>query len=156
MLRRTKLWISLLAAGLALAVVPTTTASATIATSSICTAYTAAQNKEIAASSAIEKDIASGTWAKVQKALLSTFSSEASAEKQFATYLNGASAKVRAAAAEALKLDASFKKVIQKSKSLNQFESGINKAESTSKAKAAVSVLESYANKLCPSSTPTT
>ncbi len=138
-----------------MAVVPPTTASATIAKSSICAAYAVARHKEIAASNAIEEDIASGSWAKVQRALLSTFSNEASAEKQFAAYLSGASSTVRAAAAEGLKLDASFKTLIRKSSSLEQFESGITKAESTPKARAAVNLLAAYANKLCPTSPAT-
>jgi hypothetical protein len=145
-----KLWAAAVAVVATMAVIPVTTASATIAKSSICKAYTAEQNKELKASNALEKDITSSNWAKVQKALLSTFSGEASAEKQFAAYLNGASAKVRAAAAVALKLDASFKTVVQKSTSLTQFESGITAAESTPKVKAALNVLEAYSNKLCP------
>jgi hypothetical protein len=141
--------------GLALAIVPVTTASA-VTKSSICKAYTADQNKEIAAGNAIKKDIASSSWVKVQKALLTTFNAEASAEKEFAAYLRGASAKVRAAGAVVLKLDASFKTVVKKSSSLIQFESGITRAESTPKVKAALNVLETYASKLCPSTTATT
>jgi hypothetical protein len=152
MFHRAKLWTALLAVGVGMAIVPVTTASATVAKSSICKAYTAEQNKQLKASSALEKDITSNNWSKVQKALLSTFSSEASAEKEFAAYLNGASAKVKAAAAVALKLDASFKTVVQKSTSLTQFETGITAAESTPKVKAALSVLEAYSNKLCPAS----
>ena len=59
-----------------------------------------------------------GNWAAIKKALLATFKGEAGAEKQFDAYLSGASAKVKAAAAVVLKLDGSFKTVIQSSTSL--------------------------------------
>ena len=54
-----------------------------------------------------------------------------------------------------LKLDGSFKSVIQNSTSLTQYESGITAAESTPKVKAALAVLDAYTTKLCGSTTPT-
>jgi len=140
----------------AVAVMPAVTASASIAKSTVCKAYTAEENKQEKSESGLEKVYESGNWSKIQKALLSSFSSEASAEKSFDAYLNGASSKVKAAAAVALKLDNSFKSVIQKSTSLTQFESGITAAESTPKVKAALKVLDAYSTKLCGSTTPTT
>jgi hypothetical protein len=156
MLHRAKLGAALLTVGMTMAIIPITTASATVAKSSVCKAYSAEEAKQLKASDGLEKDIASGNWASAKKAMLSTFTSEASAEKQFAAYLNGASAKVKAAAAVALKLDNSFKTIISNSSSLTQFESGITAAESTPKVTAALKVLDAYSAKLCGTTTPTT
>ena len=78
--------------------------------------------KQTKASGAVAKEMESGKWSSIKSALLSTFNGEANAEKQFNSFLNGASAKVKAAAAVALQLDSTFKKVIQQSTSLQQFE----------------------------------
>jgi hypothetical protein len=158
MLFRAKLYGALLAVAVALplAVLPAATASATVAKSSLCTAYKSEENSQSKASNALAKDIESGNWASIKKALLSSFNGEAGAEKQFAAYLSGASAKVKAAAAVILKLDGSFKTIIQNSNSLTSFESGITAAESSPKVKAALSTLDSYTTKLCGSTTPTT
>jgi hypothetical protein len=156
MLFRAKLYGLLLAVAVALAVLPAATATATVAKSSLCTAYKSEENSESKASDALAKDIESGNWASIKKALLSDFNGEAGAEKQFAAYLNGASAKVKAAAAVILKFDGSFKSIIQKSTSLNSFESGITTAEESPKVKAALNVLSGYTTKLCGSTTPTT
>ena len=156
MLFRAKLSAALLAVVVALAVLPVATASATVAKSSLCTSYKSEETKQSKASSALAKDIESGSWASIKKALLSAFNGEAGAEKQFAAYLSGAPAKVKAAAAVVLKLDGSFKTIIQNSNSLTSFESGITAAESSPKVKAALSTLDSYTTKLCGSTTPTT
>ncbi len=156
MLFRAKLSAALLAVVVALAVLPVATASATVAKSSLCTSYKSEETKQSKASSALAKDIESGSWASIKKALLSAFNGEAGAEKQFAAYLSGAPAKVKAAAAVILKLDGSFKTIIQNSNSLTSFESGITAAESSPKVKAALSTLDSYTTKLCGSTTPTT
>jgi trehalose/maltose hydrolase-like predicted phosphorylase len=156
MLQWAKLGAGAMAIGVAMAVWPAASASAGVEKSSICTAYKAEEAKQVKASTALTKDIESGNWATIQKAMLSTFASEAGAERQFDAYLNGASAKVKAAAAVALQLDASFKTVIEKSTSLTSFEAAITKAESTPKVTAALKVLDAYSGKLCPTSTPTT
>jgi hypothetical protein len=145
-----------MAIAMAVAVVPAATASATIEKSSVCKAYKAEENKQLKASANLTKVYESGNWSKIQKALLSTFQGEANAEKEFDVYLNGASSKVKNAAQVALKLDSSFKSVIQKSTSLAQFETGITAAESTPKVKAALNVLDAYSAKLCGTTTTTT
>jgi hypothetical protein len=159
MLRGAKLGAGVMAIGMALAVVPAATASASIEKSSICKAYNAEVAKQTKASTNLAKEMESGNWNTIKKTLLATFNSEANAEKSFDAYLNGASSKVKAAATVALKLDSSFKSVIQKSTSLTQFEAGITAAESTPKVKAALAVLTAYSNKLgciSASTTPTT
>jgi len=145
-----------MAIGMALAVVPAATASASIEKSSICKAYSSEEAKQTKASSNLAKEMESGNWNAIKKTLLATFNSEASAEKSFDGYLNGASSKVKAAASVALKLDSSFKSVIQKSTSLTQFEAGITAAESTPKVKSALAVLDAYSAKLgCTTATTT-
>ena len=156
MLRGAKLGAAVMAIGMALAVVPAATASAGVEKSSICKVYTAEQTKQTKSEAGLNKVYASGKWSKIQKALLSTFSTEANAEKSFAVYLSGASSKVKSAAAAILKLDNSFKSIIQKSTSLTQFESGITAAEATPKVRSALAVLDAYTAKLgCTPATTT-
>lgn len=156
MLNRAKLCGALLAVVMAMAVLPVATASATLAKSSICKAYKTEVAKQLKSSTALAKDVESGNWAVIKKDLLATFNGEAGAEKEFANYLSGASSKVKSAAAVVLKLDGSFKTIIQKSSSLTAFESGITAAEETPKVTAALKVLDSYTTKLCGTTTPTT
>jgi hypothetical protein len=148
MLRRAKLGVGTLAVGLALTLAPAVTASATVAKSAICKAYTSEVNKQTKGQSALTKDIESGKWSSIQKALLSTFNAEASAEKGFTAYLNGASAKVKAAANVLLGLDNKYKSIIQHATSLQQFETGIGAASQTPKVTAALNVLDNYAKTL--------
>jgi hypothetical protein len=148
MLRRVKFGIGMLAVGLALTLVPAVTASATVAKSSLCKAYNAEVNQQSKGSASLAKEMESGKWSSIKKALLATFAKEANAEKEFSVFLNGASAKVKAAAGVALGLDNSFKSVIQRSTSLQQFETGITAAESTPKVKAALNVLDNYTKSL--------
>jgi hypothetical protein len=155
-LYRAKLCGALLALVVAMAVLPVATASATLAKSSICKAYKSEEAKQLKSSTALAKDVLSGKWAVIKKDLLATFNGEAGAEKQFAAYLSGASAKVKSATAVVLKLDGSFKTIIQSSSSLTAFESGITAAEATPKVKAALKVLDAYTTKLCGATTPTT
>jgi hypothetical protein len=138
----------MLAAGVAMALLPAATASATIEKSAICKAYANDVNQQTKGSTALAKEMASGKWSAIQKALLSTFSHEASAEKDFSTFLSGASAKVKAAANVAIGLNSTFKSIIQHSTSLAQFESGITKAEALPKVTAALKVLDNYTKSL--------
>jgi hypothetical protein len=141
---------------MALAAVPAATASASVEKSSICKAYKSEEAKQTKASTNLAKEMESGNWSAIKKTLLATFNSEASAEKSFDGYLSGASSKVKAAAAVALKLDSTFKTVIEKSTSLTQFEAGITSAESTPKVKSALAVLDAYSTSLgCTPATTT-
>ncbi len=149
MLRRARLGMGMLAVGLALALLPAATASATVEKSSLCKAYQAEVAKQTKASGTVAKEMESGKWSSIKSALLSTFNSEANSDKQFDSLLSGASARVKAAAAVALQLDSTYKKVIQKSTSLPQFETGITAAESTPKVKAALKVLDNYSKSIC-------
>jgi enterochelin esterase-like enzyme len=132
-----------------MALLPVTTASATIEKSSLCKAYNAEVKQQKKGSVALGKEMASGSWSSMQKVLLGTFDKEANVEKQFATLLSGASAKVKSAITVALQLDNTFRSIIQHSTSLAQFQSGITAAESTPKVKAAEKVLVNYTKGLC-------
>lgn len=156
MLSRAKLCAALLTVAVAMAVLPAATASATVAKSALCSSYKSEESKQSKASTALEKDVESGNWASTKKDLLATFKGEAAAEKQFAAYLNGASAKVKSAAVVVLKLDGSFKSIIEHSTSLTQYESGIGAAEKSPKVTAALDVLGTYTANLCGSTTATT
>jgi hypothetical protein len=157
MLRRAKLGVGTLFVGVALAVamalalLPAATASATVERSSLCQAYNAEVKQQQKGSVELGKEMASGKWSSMQKALLGTFNNEANAEKQFATLIGGASAKVKVAVTVALALDDTFRSIIERSTSLAQFQSGITAAESTSKVKSAEKVLVNYTKGLCVS-----
>jgi hypothetical protein len=138
----------MLAVGLGMALLPAATASATIEKSAICKAYNTEVAKQSKGSAALAKEMESGKWSSIQKALLSTFNQEASAEKGFTAYLNGAPAKVKAAANVALGLDNKFKSIIQHATSLQQFETGITAAEQLPKVTAALKVLANYSKSL--------
>jgi hypothetical protein len=156
---KAKIGAGILALGLATVVWPVSTASATtatVATSSLCTAYKGEQAKQESASTSLEKVMASGKWSKIQKAMLATFGTELNTEKQFIGLLSGASSKVKAAAAVALKLDSEFKTIVASSKNETQFEAKITAAESTPKVEAALKVLTAYSEKTCPTTTPST
>lgn len=151
--QRSRLGVGMLVVGLALtlalALMPEATASASIAKSSVCSAYKTEVTKQAKGSAKLAKEMESGNWAAIKGALLATFNGEANAEKQFAAYLSGASAKVKSAAAVALKLNSTFKTVIESSSSLQQFETEITAAESTPKVTAALKVLAGYSKHLC-------
>jgi hypothetical protein len=138
-----------LALAMAVALVPAATASASIEKSAVCQAYKSEATKQLKGSTNLAKEMESGNWSSIKGALLGTFNGEANAEKQFAAYLSGASAKVKAAAAVALKLDSTFKTIIEGSSSLQQFETRITAAESTPKVTAALKVLDSYSKSIC-------
>lgn len=160
LVQRAKVGVGVIATGLALvlalAVVPAVTASASVNISSICKAYKGEVAKSTKGTASLTKAMESGNWPVIQKKLLSIFNGEASSEKEFAAFLSGASAKVKAAAAVSLSLVSKFKTIIENAKSLTQFEQGITAAESTPKIKAAEKVLDSYTTKLCGSITAVT
>jgi hypothetical protein len=135
--------------GLAVALVPAATASASMEKSAVCRAYKSEVTKQTKGSSNLAKEMESGNWSSIKGALLATFNGEANAEKEFAGYLSGASGKVKAAAAVALNLDTTFKSIIEGSSSLQQFETRITAAESAPKVTAALKVLDSYSKTIC-------
>jgi hypothetical protein len=146
--RKANLGISLLVIAIGLTLVPAVTASAAVETSAICKAYNTDVKLQSKASAALAKQMASGKWSSIQKALLTEFSHQASAEKDFSTFLTGAPAKVKAAANVALGLDNKFKSIVQHSTNVQQFGAAIGKAEQLPKVVAAVGVLDNYAKTL--------
>jgi hypothetical protein len=159
MLRRAKLGVGTLVVGTALALVsaatltlalpPEARASAAIAKSSLCKAYTAQTKQQEEGSAALGKEMALPDWPSAKKAVLATFDKEANTERKFATMLNGASSKVKAAVKVALQLDDRFRTIIEHSTGLAQFQAAITKAESTPKVAAAEKVLVNYIKGRC-------
>lgn len=157
MLQRVVTGAGVAAAVLAVALWPAGTAWSAPNKVSICQAYQADAAKQQKANATLTKILGSKSWAVGKKDLLSTVNQEANAENQFAhVYLKGASSRVRFAAAVVLKLDSSLEPIIEKAKNLNQYETGINAAESTPKVQAALTVLDNYTAKLCGSTTSST
>jgi hypothetical protein len=139
------------ASTLALVLLPAATASATVAKSSLCKAYTAQTKQQQEGSVALGKEMESPNWPSAKKAVLTTFNQEANSEKKFAALLNGAPAKVKAAVKVALQLDKRFRTIIEHSTGLAQFRSAITEAESTPKVTAAEKVLVNYIKGVCDS-----
>ncbi len=134
---------------------PAATASPAADKTSICQAYQAEETKQTKANAKLTKLLETGKWTAGKKALVSTASQESDAEKQFAgVYLKGAPRTVKAAAAVALKLDATLRNVVAKAKSLDQYEKSVTAAEGTPKVQAALQVLDAYTSELCGSTTP--
>jgi hypothetical protein len=159
--RRAKCGAGLVATGLvfalALAVVPTMTASAALESSSICQAYQAIAAQESSKSAtALAKDLEAGKWPVIQKAMLSAIKGEINPEKELVSALNGASAKVKAAARFGLAQVGKLKTIVENSKSEGRFETADIALESSPKFKAAENVLDRYTTKLCGSITPAT
>jgi hypothetical protein len=153
--QRTKLGVGVVATGLVvtlgLAVLPVATASATTTTtnSAICTAYNAEQANSGEASGKLQNVMeADSKWPAIQKAALSTFSSQQGAERHLASTLSSASAKLRAAVTVSIQLYSTFESIVKSSKSLFQFERRLDAAEASPKVKAADKVLDSF-TKLC-------
>jgi hypothetical protein len=148
MVRKAKLGMILLAIGMGLTLVPTVTASAAVETSAICKAYSTDVKLQSKASTALAKQLASGKWSSIQKALLTEFSHQTNAEKDFSKFLGGAPAKVKAAANFVLGLDNKLKSIVQHSTNVQQFGSAIEKAEQLPNVAAALLVLDNYAKTL--------
>jgi hypothetical protein len=146
--RKVRLGIYPVAIGMGLTLVPAVTASATVETSAVCKAYNTDVKLQSKGSAALAKQIASGKWSSIQKALLTEFSQRASAEKDFSSFLSGAPAKVKAAANVAVGLDNKFKSIVQHSSNVQQFGTAIGKAEHIPKVVAALGVLGNYARTL--------
>jgi hypothetical protein len=145
---KAKLGISLLAIGMGLTAVPAVTASAAVETSAICKAYNADVKLQSKATAGLAKEMASGKWSSIQKALLTEFSRDASAEKEFSTFLSGAPAKVKAAANVVFGQEGKLKSIVQHSSNVQQFGTAIEKAEQLPKEAAAAEVLDNYAKTL--------
>jgi hypothetical protein len=136
---------------------PAATATSAVDKTSICQAYQAEEAKQAKANAKLTKLLETGRWAAGKKALLSTASAESNFEKQFAgVYLKGAPRTVKAAAAVILTFDATLRNVIEKAKSLAQYDKGITAAESAPKVQAALQVLDTYTTQLCSSTTSST
>jgi hypothetical protein len=153
MLQRVLAGTGMAAFALTATVWPAATASSVPDKTSICQAYQADETKQAKANAKLTKLLETGKWSAGKKALLSTVSQELNSEKQFAAvYLKGAPRTVKAAAAVALKLDATLKSVVEKAWSLGQYDKGITAAETTPKVQFALRVLNSYTTELCGSS----
>ena len=147
MVRKAKLGISLLAIAMGLTLVPAVTASAAVETSANCKAYNSDVKLLETNSAAVAKQLTSGKWSSIQKGLLAEASHQVSAEKHFLLILNGAPAKVKAAANVLLGQGNQFKSIVEHSSSVEQFGAAIEKVEVAPKELKAVGVLDNYAAK---------
>ncbi|MGP0032208.1 MAG: hypothetical protein ACLPVF_17105 [Acidimicrobiales bacterium] len=169
MLHATKIGIGIATIGMALALVPAVSASASVRgvtsvrsvealqTSSLCKAYKSdAKAEEGTEGTALVKAMESGNWAAAQKAMLAAFGNETTAEKEMVAALSSAPSKVKSAASVILKFDGTLKGIIEKSTSITSFSTAVESAETSPKIKSALSTLDAYARKLCPGEVPTT
>jgi hypothetical protein len=105
---------------------------------------------------ALAKAYTSGNWPAIQKALLSTFSSEAGSISKLESVLSGAPSNVKAAVGTFLQFENNLKGVIQRSTSLTNFGTQVAAVETNPKLASAEKVLAAYGEKLCPGSIPKT
>jgi len=162
MLNKAKIAVGVATIGMAMAVIPALSGSASAAvartstvrsieTSALCKAYKSEEQAAVKteSGSAIEKAIESGNYATVKKDLLASFGGEQKEEQVMLGFLNGAPSKVKAAAQESIKFDNSLKSIISNSNSMAQFEAGITTAEKNKKLQAAEVTLSDFTNKEC-------
>jgi len=102
---------------------------------------------------AIEKDIEANHWTAAQRLLIDELNSGAKLEKEAVASLSSAPGPVKAAGAVALKTFGGEKGVIQRSTSINQFETSINTLDAEPKLVAAEKVLDAYQTAQCGSAT---
>jgi hypothetical protein len=168
MLNRAKIGIGVATIGMALSVIPALSASAsvkasaTLRSNALCGDYKSqlkSEDSSTTSGSALEKAYTSGKWSEIQKALLSSYSSETGAVNKLESVLSGAPSSVKSAAGQVLKFENSLKTVIQQSTSLTQFSQKSLSAEQNPKVQAALKTLDAYGAKECPgeiTTTPTT
>jgi hypothetical protein len=173
MLNRVKAGIGVATIGMAMALVPAISpASASVSSvasvasvsgvsslssNALCRDY---KNQQTAAAntqgSALAKAYTSGNWPAIQKALLSTYNSEAGAISKLESVLSGAPSNVKAAVGTFLQFANSLKGVIQRSTSLTDFGTNIEAVSTNPKLASAEKVLAAYGAKLCPGLVPKT
>lgn len=165
MLKHAKIGLGVATVGMALSLVPAVAgasvkASAPLRSNALCTAYKADQKAaDKSETPSFTKAIESGKWPAAQKALLSEFNGATGEEKALVSALAGAPGSVTNAANVALKFDATLKSLIEKSKSMTQYESSVTSASNNPKLASATKVLDAYTEKECPglvTTTPTT
>lgn len=168
MLNKAKIAVGVATIGMAMAVIPALSGSASaavsrtasvrvVATSALCKAYKSEQQAAVKteSGSAIEKAIESGNYATVKKDLLASFGGEQKEEQVMIGFLSGAPSNVKAAAQVSVKFANSLKTIISNSNSMAQFEAGITTAEKNKKLQAAEVTLSNYTNKMCGAPTTT-
>jgi hypothetical protein len=170
MLNRVKAGIGVATIGMAMALIPAISpASASVSSVSsvlgvsslssnaLCRDY---KNQQTASAntqgSALAKAYTSGNWPAIQKALLSTYNSEAGAISKLESVLSGAPSNVKAAVGTFLQFANSLKGVIQRSTSLTNFGTNIEAVSTNPKLASAEKVLAAYGAKLCPGLVPKT
>ena len=173
MLQRMKIGLGIAALGMTMALVPALSASASVASldsvtsvksessihllSSFCSDYKADTKAAAAAQGpAFTRAVESGKWPAIQKALLTSYNGESGALNKMVASLSSAPSNVKAAVSTVIKFDGSLKGIIQKSKSMTQFESSITSLEKSPKFTAAVKLLDNYTAKQCPGLITTT
>jgi hypothetical protein len=173
MLNRAKVGIGVATIGMAMALIPaispasasvssaasvsSVTGVSSLSSNALCRDY---KNQQSALAntqgSALGRAYASGSWPAIQKALLSTFGSEAGAISKLESVLSGAPSNVKAAVGTFLQFENSLKGVIQRSTSLTNFGTQIAAVSTSPKLASAEKVLAAYGAKLCPGLVPKT
>jgi hypothetical protein len=173
MLNRVKAGIGVVTIGTAMALIPAISpASASVSrvstvsslsgvsslsSNALCRDY---KNQQTASAntqgSALAKAYTSGNWPAIQKALLSTYNSEAGAIGKLESALSGAPSNVKAAVGTFLQFANSLKGVIQRSTSLTNFATNVEAVSTNPKLASAEKVLAAYGAKLCPGLVPKT
>jgi hypothetical protein len=160
---RVKTGIGIVAAAVALALLPTLTASASVDKSStgsnpnsaLCKAYrnsVKTDSKSNAASAQAAKAVQAGNWKAAQKAFLTAYGYQAKDVQNLVSTLSNAPSKVKSAMKVLTTYVSAYKSALQKSTSIKQFSKADQALSNNNKTTAAANTLSKYYTGQCGTS----
>jgi hypothetical protein len=160
---RFKTGIGIVAATVALALVPAVSASASVdksssgsnPTSPLCKAYRStvqSDPRSTAASTNASKAIQAGNWKAAQKALLTVYGFQANDVQKLTSALRSAPRNVQSAMTVLTNYVVKYKSLLQSSSSIKQFSTGSSALSKNTKTTAAAHTLSLYYTSVCGTS----
>jgi hypothetical protein len=160
---RFKTGIGIVAASVALALLPAVTASASVDKSStgsnpsspVCQAYRSSVQsnpKSAAAASRAAQAIQKGNWNAAKKAYQQTYAIEAADVQKLVTALKNAPSKVKTAAGVLITYVNQYKTILEKSTSIKQFTKSATSLSKGAKTTGAANTLDQYYTSQCGTS----
>jgi hypothetical protein len=157
---RVKTGIGIVAAAVALSLLPTLTASASVDKSStgsnpnsaLCKAYrnsVKTDSKGNAASAQASKAVQAGNWKAAQKAFLTAYGYEAKDVQNLLSALSDAPSKVKSAMKVLTTYVSAYKSALQKSTSIKQFSKAAQSLSNNNKTTVAANTLSKYYTGQC-------
>ena len=159
---RVKTGVAIVAASVALALLPAVTAAASVdksstgsnPTSPVCQAYRGSLSnpKSAAAASRAAQAIQKGNWNAAKKAYQQTYAIEAADVQKLVTTLKNAPGKVKTAAGVLINYVNQYKNILDKSTSIKQFTKSATSLSKGAKTTGAANTLEQYYTGQCGTS----